>query len=87
MDNKCGGCGKQWPCPDTVQPGSSYDTGKGSCISLHAEQNAILYARVPLLGATAYGTHDPCDGCLRLIRGAQIRRVVTPVSELLFDLP
>lgn len=27
-----------------VAPGSSYDTGAGSCVALHAEQNCLLYA-------------------------------------------
>lgn len=79
--NKCGGCGRQWPCPDSAPPRSSYDTGPGSCIALHAEANALLYAGRTVEGAVAYGTDWPCDGCLRLLHGARIGRIVTPDEE------
>jgi hypothetical protein len=62
-----------------VQPGASYDTGAGSCVALHAEQNAILYAdRARLDGATLYLTDAPCDGCTRMIKATRISRVVWP---------
>lgn len=61
-----------------VEPGSSYDTGKGACIALHAEQNAIIRAGRLCRGATLYITREPCDGCARLIRGAGITRLVYP---------
>jgi dCMP deaminase len=61
-----------------VTPGSSYDTGSGACIALHAEQNAILRAGLDCRGATLYLTDAPCDGCARLIEGAGISRVVFP---------
>lgn len=80
-DNRCGGCGKQWPCPDSAEPGSSYDTGANSCIALHAEANALLYAVRPVEGCYAYGTDWPCDGCMRLLHGARIGRIVTPAEE------
>jgi dCMP deaminase len=57
--------------------GSSYDTGPGACISLHAEQNALLYgdpARMP--GATIYVTCEPCQGCAKMITGVGIARTV-----------
>lgn len=61
-----------------VLPGSSYDTGLGSCIAVHAEINAILDAggRENCLGATLYITDAPCDGCARIIDAAGIIRVV-----------
>jgi dCMP deaminase len=68
-------------CPRSnsdVAPGSSYDTGPGTCIALHAEQNALLYAYRTVQGALAYGTDWPCDGCMRLLRGARIAGIVTP---------
>ena len=62
-----------------VAPGSSYDSGAGSCIALHAEQNALLYAGIDgAAGSTLYITDDPCDGCARMIRGTGIVRIVTP---------
>lgn len=69
-------------CPrgaSDVPPGSSYDTGPGSCIAVHAEANAIIYADYDkCLGATLYCTDEPCGGCQKLIDGAGISRVVWP---------
>lgn len=69
-------------CPrasSNVQPGSSYDTGAGTCIAVHAEANVLLYARRDdCEGATLYITDDPCGGCERLILGSGVTRVVTP---------
>jgi dCMP deaminase len=75
-------CGGSWPCEQAVEPGSSYDTGTGACIAIHAEANALLYAFRSVAGADMYITERPCDGCLKLIRGAQIRFVVTPSGSL-----
>ncbi|QAU07049.1 deoxycytidylate deaminase [Gordonia phage Aphelion] len=73
-------------CPrrlSNCEPGSSYDTGPSACVALHAEQNAIIYSdRHDLPGSTIYITRAPCDGCLKLIRGAQIGRVVWPEGEM-----
>ena len=79
-DIVCGSDNKPWPCPDRVEPGSGYDTGPGSCIANHAEANALLNrTAASVKGMTMYVTDWPCDGCMRLIRGAQIARIVTPV--------
>lgn len=78
-------------CPrrnSSVASGSSYDTGAGSCVAIHAEANALIYCnREDLIGSTLYITHDfgPCDGCLRLIKAAGVSRVVYPKGELKFD--
>jgi dCMP deaminase len=68
-------------CPrrlSTVAPGSSYDTGAGQCVAIHAEANALLYTdREDLVGATIYVTSPPCDGCRRLIRGAGVTAIHT----------
>jgi dCMP deaminase len=84
------GCLTDGACPrgrqgfEHVPPGSSYDTGDGACISVHAEANALLYAdRDHCVGASLYCTDDPCDGCLRLILGAGITWVVTPSGRTL----
>jgi dCMP deaminase len=71
-------CGADWPCEEAVPPGSSYDTGPGACVSIHAEANALLFARASVKGATLYCTDAPCGGCARLIQGAGIARVVVP---------
>lgn len=72
-------------CPrasSDVEPGSSYDTGPGACISIHAEANALLYAdRDNCEGATLYATHIPCGGCTKLIAGAGISYVVIPAEH------
>jgi dCMP deaminase len=67
-----------------VSPGSSYDTGSGACIALHAEQNAILRAGLDCRGATLYLTDEPCDGCSRLIEGSGIVRIVYPDATKLW---
>lgn len=70
------GCLTSGACPrgvSDVLPGSSYDTGAGSCIALHAEQNALLRATwEDMFGSTLYITDEPCDGCWRMIAGTPI---------------
>lgn len=78
-DTQCA-CGEPFPCPQTVPPGSSYDTGPGACHSTHAELNAIVFARAPLKGSTLYCTAAPCGGCSRVIKSAGIALVITPES-------
>jgi dCMP deaminase len=74
-----GACPRGRLSREEIPPGSSYDTGPGSCIALHAEQNAVIYADYgKMKGAVIYVTSDPCDGCLRMIRGAGIARTVIP---------
>lgn len=67
-------------CPraaSNVEPGSSYDSGAGTCIALHAEQNAVLWAsREDREGSTLYVTRKPCEGCWRTLQGSGIKRVV-----------
>lgn len=77
----CGGCSTMlktvpWPCEFAVTPSSSYDTGAGSCIALHAEQNALLRAGQQARGNWLFCTDKPCDGCMRLIEGAGITLAV-----------
>lgn len=73
-------------CPrrlSDVEPGSSYDTGAGACVALHAEENALLYTdRADRIGATLYVTREPCAGCWKLIHGAGVARVVWPDGEM-----
>lgn len=61
------------------------DTGcaldrKGSCsLSIHAEENAILYAAkngAQIEGATLYVTLAPCLACARIIYTMGIRKVI-----------
>lgn len=79
------GCMTAGACPrgrSDVQPGSSYDTGAGACIALHAEQNAVLRASwADMAGSTLYITDEPCDGCSRTLSGTPIARLVWPGGE------
>lgn len=82
------GCLTASACPrgrmstEAVEPGSSYDTGSGSCIALHAEQNVVIRASWDeMTGSTLYVTDRPCDGCWRMILGTPICRVVAPNFE------
>lgn len=56
-----------------------------SCKSIHAEQNAILYAAkygIPINGSKMYCTLEPCYICLKLIAGAGLTHVY---FELLYE--
>lgn len=71
-----GGCPRAY---STVAPGSSYDTGPGACVAIHAEQNALLRASwAAQAAATLYVTQQPCVGCHRMILASRVARVVTP---------
>lgn len=54
------------------------DAPYNNCIAIHAEANALLYARTSCKGATAYITDAPCPDCAKLLRGAGIERIVYP---------
>lgn len=77
-------CGTEWPCPQAVAPGSSYDTGPGTCIAVHAEMNALLDVsdRRRLVGATMYITEQPCGGCLKILKNTQIKTFVWPGGRI-----
>ncbi len=67
-------CDEEWP-----ETGCERDS-RGSCsLSLHAEQNAILFASKNgsnLQGATLYCTLSPCIACARLILSSGIKHVI-----------
>lgn len=68
-------------CPRAASgamPLSSYDTGAGACIALHAESNCLAFARENTTGYTMYVTCQPCIGCLRTIKAHRLTRVVYP---------
>lgn len=44
-------------------------------IVIHAEMNAILFAKRDLTGAKLYCTHHPCENCLKHILQAKIREI------------
>jgi dCMP deaminase len=43
---------------------------------IHAEDNAVCFARCDLRGATAYVTGMPCDACFRRLLQVGIKRIV-----------
>ncbi|RLD76201.1 MAG: cell division protein DedD [Bacteroidetes bacterium] len=45
-------------------------------LTIHAEVNAILFAKQDLTGYSLYTTHSPCSNCSALIVQAGIARVV-----------
>lgn len=70
-------------CPrgrSDVEPGSSYDTGPGTCHAVHAEMNAILDVsdRMRLQNAVLYVTTKPCDGCLKILGNTELAIVTWP---------
>lgn len=73
-------------CPrglSDVPPGSSYDTGAGVCIALHAEQNLVAEASPEdLRGGKVYITDEPCDGCLRTLKGTGVVEIIWPEGVL-----
>lgn len=73
-------------CPrgnSNVDPGSSYDTGPGTCIANHAEASALLRSDpVRRQGGTVAVSTEPCDGCMRLMRASGVARVLWPDGEV-----
>lgn len=51
---------------------------QGRCIrTIHAEQNAIIFADGDdLVRSTAYVTHQPCENCAKLLIQSGVERVV-----------
>lgn len=65
-----------------VAPGSSYDTGPGACIAVHAEQNLCLDTTPEeRKNGTVYITDEPCDACYRMLRNSGVNRIVWPDGE------
>lgn len=65
-----------------VEPGSSYDTGVGACVAIHAESNACAYAREDTTGYTMYVTCAPCAGCVRTMKAHRLRAAYWPGGSL-----
>lgn len=56
---------------------SSYDSGVGLCVAVHAEANAIIFGDPSRMrGGTMYVTEKPCVGCQRLIDGMGLQVLV-----------
>ena len=83
-EQNCCDAGECWRIRNGIPHGEQYE----KCVSVHAEQNAIISAaRRDMIGATLYlaGWQDgermedpqPCNICWRLIKNAGIVAVVT----------
>ncbi|WP_425566397.1 hypothetical protein [Nonomuraea roseoviolacea] len=76
------GCLTSGACPrafSDVPPGAPYDSGAGTCIAVHAEANALAYARpAMILGATMYITTWPCDDCRKEMWRLGVDRAIWP---------
>lgn len=57
---------------EEVPEHGSYD----NCVAIHAEANALLFARGSVKGATVYVTDPPCPSCEKLLAAAGVARVV-----------
>jgi len=53
---------------------------------IHAEMNAMIFAKDDLHGAKLYCTHAPCANCLKHALQAGIRHIIFEESELLSRL-
>lgn len=66
-------------CPrghSDVAPESSYDSGPGACIAIHAELNALMDCGRERLAdgdCTLYCTEKPCPGCAKILVGFGLR--------------
>jgi len=68
--------------PRGIADDDLHDREKKYAKVIHAEQNAILFARRSLECTTLYVTHFPCSSCSSLIVQVGIRRVVcSPMNE------
>ena len=47
--------------------------------TIHAEENALLFARSNVTGMTIYVTRPPCSGCAAKLIQSGIKRVVYPL--------
>jgi dCMP deaminase len=78
-------------CPrgrSDVAPGSSYDTGVGACVAIHAEQNLVMDTTPDdRRGGRIYITDEPCDGCLRMLQGSGVQIVIWPTGYWIEDEP
>lgn len=82
-ESQCCDTGVCWRRTHNIPHGEQYE----KCVSVHAEQNAIISAsRSEMIGATMYlvGIEDgqmipgvPCDICRRMILNAGIKEVIT----------
>lgn len=52
---------------------------------IHAELNALIYARRDLSGCRAYVTHGPCENCLKHLLQAKVRDIYYADASIMRD--
>ena len=57
-------------------PGASMTRDEKLRRTIHAEENALLFARGPVDGCTIYVTHPPCARCAAKLIQAGVARVM-----------
>ena|ERR1700761_1821650 len=74
-----GDCPRALLSYEELPSGSSYDTGPGACIAIHAEANALLRCSwSDQQNAVMYVTGQCCQGCFKLVQGSALGTVVWP---------
>lgn len=77
-----GGCPRGSVPPSELPHLSPYHEGIGRCDAVHAEANALLHANwADVQGGTMYITGAPCHGCLVLVKGSGLNRLVWPSNQ------
>jgi len=69
---------------EEVPPDSSYDSGIGKCVAVHAEANAIIFGDpTRMRGGKIYISCPvpPCPGCQRLIDGMGLEVIFNSLKE------
>lgn len=63
--------------PHCTEVGCLIDEQTGGCVrTIHAEMNALIFARTDLRGTTCYTTLSPCWACFRVLVQAGVARFV-----------
>lgn len=52
-------------------------------LTIHAEMNALLFAKQSVQGCKAYITHGPCDNCLKHLLQAGIKTIIYSDSGII----
>jgi dCMP deaminase len=66
--------------------GKSFERPMKYHLIIHAEMNALMFAKQKLNGTKLYCTHAPCDNCLKHILQSGIRYIIFDKTELLCRL-
>lgn len=54
----------------------TFERPQKNYLSIHAEMNALIFAKKSLRGATAYVTHASCENCLKHLAQAGVKRII-----------